>query len=195
MFYLQKIMYNKDIFIILHITGETHRNLHLLTKNHYLLFLNGRYGIIPLQSGLLCNAVRALSFSQKDNITIPDIESGVKLVKQSNGDLALYSDSTTISFYNVQKKPCDLVEIGTFNVIYLGWALKKKADFKNSLNLAISHLKLSGEYQQLKDRWWKGECANVQPVAGSADHAAAAMLKAVIVGLLLAVAMLYQTVI
>ena len=31
--------------------------------NHYLLYLNGRYGIIPLYSALSCNAGRALSIS------------------------------------------------------------------------------------------------------------------------------------
>jgi len=114
-------------------------------------------------------------------------------VKKSNGDFAFHSDITTMSYYKVQKKPCDVKDIGAYDVVSLGWPIRLGASFKNQINMAISHIKLNGMYQRIKNKWWSGECYQFggSGEASGADHAAAAMLKAVIVGLLLAVAMLY----
>ena len=144
---------------------------------------------------LLCRVTQLalFLFPQAGNITVATVEEGVERVRQSNGDFAFHSDSNTLEYHRILKKPCNLVEIGTFGGAYIGWALQKDSKIKEKVDKAILHLFGSGEIERLTKKWWKGECTKdaKETVTSGADHAAAATLDAVILGLLASVAMLY----
>ena len=144
---------------------------------------------------LLCRVTQLALFlsPQADNLTVNSAKEGVERVRQSNGDYAFHSDTNTLKYHIVLKKPCNLVEIGTFGGAYIGWALQKDSKIKDVVDKAILHLYGSGEIERLTKKWWKGECTEdaTVTVTSGADHAAAATLDAVILGLLASVAMLY----
>ena len=148
---------------------------------------------------LLCRVTQLafFLFPQVSNLTVTSAKEGVERVRQSNGDFAFHSDSNTLEYHRILKKPCNLVEIGTFGGAFVGWGLQKHSKIKDVVDKAILHLYGSGEIERLTKKWWKGECTEdaTVTVTSGADHAAAATLDAVILGLLASVAVLYLTVI
>ena len=138
---------------------------------------------------LLCRVtqVALFLFPQENNVNITTDEHGVEVVRQSQGDIAFISDTFKIGYYK-NKKPCVLMQVGDFGGKIVSWMIQKDSRLKQPIDKAISKLKTSGNLKRMMIKWFMGECAVT--TTSSADHAAAAALEAVILGLLLSVAML-----
>ena len=113
----------------------------------------------------------------------------MEVVRQSRGDIAFISETNIVEYFENLKKPCNLVHIGAFGGTFIGWMLQLDSRLKDAIDVAAAKLKYSGELKRMRSKWFKGECTATTTTSG-ADHAAAAALEAVILGLLLSVAML-----
>ena len=122
---------------------------------------------------LLCRVTQLafFLFPQVSNLTVKSAKEGVERVRQSNGDFAFHSDSNTLEYHRILKKPCNLVEIGTFGGAFVGWGLQKHSKIKDVVDKAILHLYGSGEIERLsggkenapKMRRWRWRAALTMP--------------------------------
>ena len=101
---------------------------------------------------LLCRVTQLalFLFLQQNGLNITSEEQAVGIVRKSKGDAAYLSDTFIIRYYQNEMKPCNLMQIGRFGEKFLGWAVQKRAKYKHDIDLAVSHIKLSGEFARLR---------------------------------------------
>ena len=89
----------------------------------------------------------------------PTIEAAIERVRSSHGKYAFIMESA-MADYVVKKKPCDLMTVGyPMNIRSYGLAAPKGSPHLNKINQALQILLENGEITQLKNKWFKDECA------------------------------------
>ncbi|XP_076118201.1 glutamate receptor-like [Mytilus galloprovincialis] len=85
---------------------------------------------------------------------------GVQRVRDENGKYAYLIESSTNEYKNT-RKPCDTMKVGN-NLDSKGYGIATPigSDLRDSLTLAVLHLREKGVLQSLKKKWWdeRSEC-------------------------------------
>lgn len=111
---------------------------------------------------------------------LSSIEAGVKKVRKSNGNFAFIMERVSADYW-VLKKPCELTTTAKApdgKESSYAFALKKGWDKKKDFDDAIKKLKDDGTIDELKKKWWKGECggSSAGAISSSLPFASIALL-------------------
>ena len=82
-----------------------------------------------------------------------------RYLRSSNDRFALCVDDWS-AFYNANKEPCELTYAGSIDKQMLAMAVPKGHPVKKRIDLALSALKKSGEFEELRQKWFTTGCTS-----------------------------------
>ena len=77
----------------------------------------------------------------------------------SNGKIAALLDNWYADYF-ANTQHCELATIGKLDVEDVAMAVQKGSSLKNRINNALSAMKTSGEFSELRNKWWQGRCTS-----------------------------------